>query len=204
MRFSPFQKDIIDKKLCVGCNVELKIKQLTKTITAKHINHYLLQAHFLQGQMLAIDNVHLFEFESDFLTVSTSGYMTEYEVKVSRADFRQDFKKSCSKRTPQGWRTRETVLKHDKLAGGAYGLKHFYFIAPEGIIPHDEIPEHAGLIEVTLHHKGNINLQTNVVKKAPRLPKFLRITDKQKADITSKFYYKYHHAKLKLIKKEIK
>jgi len=197
------RRDIIDKLLCTECNIEFRIKKLTKALTAKHIYHYLLQSNFLTGQMLSIDNVHLFEFESDFLTVSKAGYMTEYEVKVSRSDFRADFKKSCSKRNARGWRLKETVHKHVKLAMGSYGLKHFYFIAPEGIIPHDEVPDHAGLIEVTRHSKDNIDLQTNIVKKAPKLPNCEKITDKQKAEISNKFYFKYNTAKLKLIKKEL-
>jgi len=50
-----------------------------------------------------------------------------YEVKVSRADFRRD--------------------THKKQRGARLFSDRFWFVAPVGIIPHDEVPDWAGLIE---------------------------------------------------------
>lgn len=38
-------------------------------------------------------NTYFFENESDFLSFTASGYCYEYEVKISRSDFKADFKK---------------------------------------------------------------------------------------------------------------
>lgn len=68
----------------------------------------------------------------DFLAInpgpSTGNKATAYEIKVSRADFRRD--------------------THKKQRGARLFCDQFYYIAPVGVIPHDEVPDWAGLIEV--------------------------------------------------------
>lgn len=67
------------------------------------------------------------------------------ECKASRSDFRQDAKKP-SRKNP------------DKKLGQVR-----YYMAPEGVIPLDELPEGWGLLEVK-------NKVVKVTVKAPRLP----------------------------------
>lgn len=55
---------------------------------------------------------------------------TAYEVKVTRADFRRDIK------------------NHLKHRGARLFSDQFYFVAPKGVIPPDEVPDWAGLEEV--------------------------------------------------------
>lgn len=59
---------------------------------------------------------------------STGNKATAYEVKVTRADFRRD--------------------SHKKQRGARLFCDQFYYIAPVGVIPQDEVPDWAGLIEV--------------------------------------------------------
>lgn len=68
----------------------------------------------------------------DFFTLnvapSTGNKATAYEVKVSRADFRRD--------------------SHKKQRGARLFCDQFYYIAPVKVIPHEDVPDWAGLIEV--------------------------------------------------------
>lgn len=68
----------------------------------------------------------------DFLAINpgpaTGNRATSYEIKVSRSDFRRD--------------------SHKKQRGARLYADEFYYIAPVGIIPHEEVPDWAGLMEV--------------------------------------------------------
>lgn len=59
---------------------------------------------------------------------STGNKCTAYEVKVSRADFRRD--------------------THKKQRGARLFSDFFFYVAPVGVIPHEDVPDWAGLIEV--------------------------------------------------------
>lgn len=85
---------------------------------------------------------------------STGNKATAYEVKVSRADFRRD--------------------NHKKQRGARLFSDLFYYIAPVGVIPHDEVPDWAGLIEVewkAFRHLREPRLVQSVVIPAPKRDK---------------------------------
>ena len=91
-------------------------------------NHPLICANF-KG--------HGFE-ESDVIAVSSSDVVKEFEIKISRSDFKADFKKK---------------RKHDQLENPAKYRREcipnkFYYVCPEGLIKPEEVPEYAGLIYV--------------------------------------------------------
>lgn len=60
---------------------------------------------------------------------SSGNVADSYEIKISRSDFRRD--------------------GHKKQRGARLFCDRFWYVAPEGIIPHEEIPDWAGLMEVT-------------------------------------------------------
>jgi hypothetical protein len=89
--------------------------------------------------------------ECDVLTISRSGFATEYEIKRTRSDFFADFKKP----------------KHIQMRRGNGGqLSRFYFVCPQDLISIDDIPKYAGLIYVT---KKYGRLQSIEIRKAPKL-----------------------------------
>ena len=101
---------------------------------------------------LPCENVkYLFsDWEIDVLSMNKNNYLTEYEVKISRSDFKADAKK----RKWQWYEKRiETMISN-----------YFYYTCPEGLILQTEIPEFAGLIYAT-------NEGLKVIKKAPLLHK---------------------------------
>ena len=143
-----------------------------------------------------VSNLYLFRhnWETDFLVVQKSGYCYEIEIKISRSDFLNDFKK---------------VDKHSIMNEGTYMVKKykyhtdpvtkkrisehyhaptewkfkpnkFYYCVPENLIQKEEVPDYAGLMYVTKY--GAIT----TIKE----PKFIH---KEKLDLQKplcdKFYY---------------
>lgn len=96
----------------------------------------------------------------DFWAISPSpaagNLATSYEVKISRGDFRKD--------------------SHKKQRGARLFSDRIFYVAPEGIIPHEEVPDWAGLIEATWATKKWINngeptIALRTVITAPKLDK---------------------------------
>lgn len=86
-------------------------------------------------------------FNPDIFIVTKSLLAIDIEIKVSRSDFKADFKKE---------------IKHLYLKQGISKQAYFYYAVPHGLIRLDEVPRYAGLIYVN----GN---KVEVIKKAPRL-----------------------------------
>lgn len=76
-------------------------------------------------------NTLLYSWESDMVGVTKAGRIHEYEVKISRADFRADLQKN----------------RHEALLRKTYyGPNRFWYVAPEGLLTKEDMPEYAGLI----------------------------------------------------------
>lgn len=103
-------------------------------------------------------------FESDVFEISKSGYMVEWEIKLSIADFRKDVEKNDTY-TARG-------KKHDRLAArDPLGPSRFYYVAPKDMISRDLLPSWAGLWEVTLTGYKDHPVLMGEVVPAPRLHK---------------------------------
>jgi hypothetical protein len=127
-----------------------------------------LRNHFCNGYHYRIFNSYIFRdnWESDFFCTNRDGYSFEMEVKVSRSDFKADFKKEKHKlfQSPP----------LDKVMPN-----RFYFAVPEGLLTIDEVPVYAGLIYVKNSH-------AMIVKRAPFIHR--RKYDFRKR-LCDKFYY---------------
>jgi hypothetical protein len=103
-------------------------------------------------------NVHLFGWESDLVGLTGSGYVVEYEIKISRSDYRRDQEK----------KRHRMLLSHTSTAGANMRTAkfpcRFFYACPPGLIAEDTLPRYAGLVYVT---PSGIDRQTN----APRLTK---------------------------------
>lgn len=86
-------------------------------------------------------------FNPDIFIITKSLLAIDVEIKVSKSDFKADFKKG---------------VKHLYLKNGISKQAYFYYAVPFGLIKLEEIPKYAGLIYVD----GN---RVEVIKKAPRL-----------------------------------
>ncbi len=96
---------------------------------------------------IMMPNFYLFGYEMDMMRLMTNGYVVEYEVKISRSDFFQDFKKMQEVYVYPIDEARQVqqFFKHDGLREGK-AANRFFFVTPEGLVDKEEIPKHAGLI----------------------------------------------------------
>lgn len=104
-------------------------------------------------------------FECDLWQVTKAGYGVEYEVKVSRSDFKADFEK-------QSWiyfegRRHPRVKHHDLRDRLPHAPTRFFFVCPAGLLTLEEIPEWTGLIEIHKSERGYVS--ERLAKAAPKL-----------------------------------
>lgn len=151
-----------------------------------------------KGHRWQVPNAYLYTWESDFLTVTRKGFIHEFEIKVTRSDFKADAQK---------------ITKHDIVSTGSralteqeqFGLcysdrnldritgerpNYFWYVCPENMITVPELPPYAGLITVAQSTYSGFNQITDVVKSAPRMHKET-ITMKQIGTILNCIYYRY-------------
>lgn len=87
--------------------------------------------NFVKNQTVAVRCSEIFGHETDFLSINKSGYVTEVEIKISKADFKKDFTK-----------------KHHHESGY---IKYFYYAVPYYMVDFalENLPENAGLLVVS-------------------------------------------------------
>lgn len=93
-------------------------------------------------------------YEMDLFRLTKSGVLYEYEIKISRADFFNDFKKDEGK-------------KHKQIAQKQGKANRFYFVVPENLIKPDECPDYAGLLYYKNGHFSNIKGSKMIHKGKP-------------------------------------
>jgi hypothetical protein len=140
-------------------------------------------------------NIFIDRYECDLLELTKSGYLYEYEVKISKSDFKADAKKATFKST-----------KYDELKTGNR-VNYFYYIVPKDLINVEDVPYFAGLIyasktQVTYHsmEKGYYKvdrIRFETVKYAPKLSKE-KITQNRMTKILDSMYYRFHSYRNKL------
>ena len=119
-------------------------------------------------------NIYFYVWESDFLAIRKSGFAEEFEIKLTKADFKADARKQ-----------KIGLTKYEWLSRGA-GPTYFSYVVPEGLVLATEVPEFAGLYWV----KGDLRYSIREVKKPRRLNK-TKLTLEQLVDIYKSIYYRY-------------
>lgn len=94
-------------------------------------------------------------FEADILAITKSMMVTEVEVKISKSDFKADFKK-----THKHYRLQNPIHDYWRCTPNK-----FYYACPYGLIKESEVPSYAGLIWV--FNSGDIE----IIKPAPIIHK---------------------------------
>lgn len=109
---------------------------------------------------------------ADMIFISDVGYITEVEIKISRSDWRADFKKSK-------WKNPERYMAY---------IKKFYYAAPEHIAknPPPGIPECAGIISIGQRDNGYYF--RDIIKKAR-----IRKSDKIRHDMRIRWWKNYYY-----------
>ena len=158
----------------------------------------------MSTQKYVMENLYVFSWESDKLIMTRSDMLYEFEIKISRSDFKADFKKKDKHVILEG--KEEFVPSYDKILDcwkplheeyykvSRYKKPHyFYYAVPEGLIDASEVPEYAGLIYVLPEGKRETKDGKfcwdgfYVVKSAPKLHNDKYTNDE--LNLTDKFYY---------------
>jgi hypothetical protein len=177
------------------------IKHSEKTIQKN------LEKRFDSGNIkYTVGNLYLFkdDWETDFLVVQKSGYCYEIEIKISRSDFLNDFKKKNKHLIlnegvymKKKYRYHADPITKKRISEQYYSPTEwkfrpnkFYYCVPEGLIKAEEVPDYAGLMYVCSY--GVVT----TIKEA----KFLH---KEKIELTKKlcdkFYYYWKNTRSSLI-----
>lgn len=133
------------------------------------------------------ENLNIFDWESDVVKFTKSGYVYEFEIKISKADFKNDFKHKKKKH----------LLLEDSNNEIKNRPNYFYYVVPYGLISVEDVPEYAGLLYINSTTVGNGAPHHHFieVKKAPSLHK--NKFDFENSNLMDKFYYNYIHWKQK-------
>jgi hypothetical protein len=139
--------------------------------------------------------------EQDMLSITKAGYACEFEVKISKADFKNDFKKigECyrtrQRRRGKWFYRKHKHLKHDVLSGKVKAKeswrkpKYFWFVVPEDLISQEDVPEYAGLMYYHVNDKGYSDIREIkrpvAQKNVKPLPQ--RIVEQVKNSMMSRF-----------------
>lgn len=144
----------------------------------------IIQALFIRfyNHRYMINNAYIFDWESDFFSVTESDYIYEFEIKVSKSDFKDDFNKVGKHVLLESAEDPQIDIKRPNK---------FYYVTPRGLLNSYEIPIYAGLIEVISPKEEAI-----LVKDAPFLHKE-KILDIYKDKLLEKFAWRYRDELLK-------
>lgn len=149
------------------------------------------------GRLYEAPNIYLYNWESDFISVTRSGFVHEYEIKLTVADFMNESKNKKFKHQvlTTGCRAlRGYERKYMSAPDSGYWLRlklnemgkvierrpnYFWYVCPEGMLK--RVPLYAGLIHLTKYGM-------KVVRKASLLHK-----EKIPPDIERKMLVSLYH-----------
>src|SRR5262245_34079515 len=142
--------------------------------TEKNIQRALWMDRHRKGDLLSVPNCHLYGWEADFLSLTRARLLYEYEIKISRADFRADQRKE--------WKHGVCLSSAER----AVRPNVFYYVTPPDLVPPEEVPDYAGLLYVTDARYGWLRL----VRRAPRLHGD-KISDAQLLKLAQSLSFRY-------------
>ena len=155
-----------------------------------------LKRHFATSDY-KLSNVFIWDWESDFFCLTSSGYAMEVEVKISRGDFKADMKKTQKHFILRNAGEEEVDMPVHSWSGSQTMIRKvrpkspnkFFYCCPATMIKPEEIPEYAGLLWFDPEHEMN-SIQT--VKPAKWL-------HKNKQDLSRVLLDKYYYLYLNLM-----
>lgn len=137
----------------------------------KEIQKELCKYEIEKGNIVSENFNYFFVGELDVISVNKSGYVSEFEVKVSRSDFKADAKK-------RKWYFFENKIEKQIP-------NYFNYVCPDGMIMPDEIKPYMGLIYYS--EKGFL-----VVKKPKLIHKYKHCLIKLFTKISRQNNWRYY------------
>ena len=142
--------------------------------TAIQVKMFPYLAYEKHHRFITPNSCNIFPWEADLLSVTRAGYYHEFEIKISAADFKADFRK-------------ESKHKHLKLKT-AIAPRYFWYVICGFSVEEIELPDYAGLIEIVVWDEELKYVR--IIKKAPRLGD-RKITDSEKERLYQAAYYRF-------------
>jgi Holliday junction resolvase-like predicted endonuclease len=144
-------------------------------LTEKSIQRSLYHFYNQLNHKLIAPNIHLYYGEADLITVQTSGYTNEIEIKLNKADFKRDFKK----------RKHLYMALAKKAVSKVHLPNYFWFAFPLSLMEKIdfEVPGHYGMITVNEEGWPNIYRRAKLLHRG-------KITDKQVRQIARSLMFK--------------
>lgn len=123
-----------------------------------------------------VPNVYFYSWESDFLGLTRSGYLWEFEIKTNQADFLADVNKKAK---------HQLLRMFHKSPGQTNQIpKRFYYAINGFWVEASQVPEYAGLVIVS--PSGYVK----TIKRAPDLPS-IACTDNSLLKLATSMSYRY-------------
>lgn len=141
---------------------------------------------------ITVPNYYIGAWECDLYKISLKGFDSEYEIKLSKADFKNDFDKKRS------YYRSGDVSKHEIIKEGKR-VNRFYFVMPDGLVDLKEIPTYCGVI---FFWEQNNELRYRTARGAKLLKKDPVSNEKYK-HIAGNLCIKLRIAKAKVSKKRV-
>ena len=129
-----------------------------------------------------LQNTYVFNWESDFFCISTSNYIYEIEIKISRSDFKNEFNKTVNFKG---------IKKIDYLIDNNETFKpnKFIYACPYGLIKKEDIDKNFGLIYI---NPANLFCKHEIIQNARFLHKEKLFNNKKFVmQLCKKYYYRY-------------
>lgn len=183
-------------------NIKKNLKNIEMENNFKFTEEYIqkkLDGFFADStKKYVIENLYVFSWESDKLIETRSGLIYEFEIKISKSDFKNDFNKKNKHVILEGKETHIPTFdglepKYKERYDKNYLVSHFkkpnyfYYAVPEGMIDKEDVPDYAGLIYV-IPDDGEFKFNyLKLVKMAPKLHD-TKYTDDD-LNLGEKFYY---------------
>lgn len=178
------------------------------TLTEQKIQRALRKFFSPSNIRYEMDGLYVFLWESDKLLVTKAGMIYEFEIKISRSDYQNDFKHKSKKhlllQSALPEQSQQTELfdnfmaeqrkkypritpeqcrakLSENLPGRRRMPNYFYYAVPDGMLQPDEIPPYAGLVYIS--EEGKISGTV----KAPQLHN--QKYTAAELNLCEKFYY---------------
>ncbi|HEX2866531.1 MAG TPA: hypothetical protein VHO03_05795 [Ignavibacteriales bacterium] len=151
-------------------------EESSMNLKEKEIQDIILKTYHERGHYpITLNFVGMGLGECDVISISSANFSYEFEIKVSRSDFKADFKNKWGKHDRMsgnpGIRTYDKSTPKGKIKD-YYKMyescNYFFYVCPDGLISAEEVPEYAGLIYVV---EGRREMELKEIKKAPLLHK---------------------------------
>lgn len=152
------------------------INRMTERDIQKILFENFVENRHTRKFRIAAPNIHLFpKWESDFLGLTSYGYIHEFEIKLSKSDYLADFNKV---------RKHNTLRSFHRSKSETFRVpKRFYYVIHGFHLSAGELPDYAGLITIN----GSVITKLRTAPDLPAIP----ITSKQTGKIATSLCYRY-------------